>query len=615
MERPRIYQLLPRLFGNTNETRQPNGTLAENGTGKFADISDTALCALRDELHVTHVWLTGIHAQATATDWSEIGKPADDPDLLKGLAGSPYAIKDYADVCPDYAVDPARRIEEFQSLLARAHALGLRVIIDFVANHVARSHRSALVDFGANDDRSKFFSPQNSYFWLQPDSPGGGPPLRLPTVVNGERVSPTCRVLGAGDGFFSGEMTSGRVTGNNAATWAPSLGDWYETVKLNYGYDFTTGTRAFPIAANPSAPLPDTWLKMDAVLAHWQSLGIDGFRCDMAHMVPPEFWAWAIARARARKPNACFFAEAYENDPMKVDSADPALRDSGVMSALLHAGFDATYDDPAYKTLKHIYDGPAWANDLDGTLAAQRPEFFINALRYGENHDEVRLAGRGHWGGIGMDVGRAVCGVLFGISRGPVLLYHGQETGEPADGAEGFGGDDARTSIFDYWSMPEFTKWVNGHRYDGGCLSAQQRGLREFCGRLLAACGAPAFRDGSFIPLNGANTWNSDFGRIEGEPASGHWLYAYLRVPAPGAPPFLIVVNLHRDAAQRNVRVQFSDDARRMLAALPDELLLEDRVGGLAALRITRRELFEHGCVIPELPPLTPAYFELLAPS
>ena len=611
MERPRIYQLLPRLFGNTNETRKPNGTLAENGTGKFADISDSALRALRDELHITHVWLTGIHAQATATDWSAIGKPADDADLLKGLAGSPYAIKDCADVCPDYAVEPARRMEEFSALLARAHALDLRVIIDFVANHVARSHSSTLVNFGTNDDRSKFFSPQNNFFWLQRNSPGGGPPLRLPTVVNGERISPTCRVLGAGDGYYPDEISAGRVTGNNAATWSPSLNDWYETVKLNYGHDFTTNARAFPHARNPDAPLPDTWLKMDAVLAHWQSLGVDGFRCDMAHMVPPEFWAWAIALAQARQPHVCFFAEAYENDPMRVESADPVLRESGVLATLLHSGFDATYDDPSYKALKRIYDGPAWANDLDSTLASQRPEFFRNALRYGENHDEVRLAGHGHWGGIGMDVGRAVCGVLFGISCGPVLLYHGQEVGEPADGAEGFGGDNARTSIFDYWCMPEFAKWVNGHRYDGARLSEAQRSLREFYGRLLAACGASAFRDGAFLALNGANIANSEFGRMPGEPASGHWLYAYLRIAGSAEAAFLVIVNLHRGETFRDVRVVLSDEARGSLAWMTGELTIEDRVGGLASQRVQSGDLFSHGLLIPELPPLTPAYFEI----
>ena len=406
-------------------------------------------------------------------------------------------------------------------------------------------------------------------------------------------------------------MTAGRVTGNNAATWSPSLNDWYETAKLNYGYDFTTGARAFPHAANPAAPLPGTWLKMDAVLAHWQGLGVDGFRCDMAHMVPPEFWAWAIARAHARQPDACFFAEAYENDPMKVEAADPALRDSGVMSALLRAGFDATYDDPAYKTLKRIYDGPAWANDLDGTLAAQCPEFFSTALRYAENHDEVRLAAHGEWGGIGMEVGRAVCGVLFGISRGTLLLYHGQEVGEPAEGVAGFGGGNGRTTIFDYWAMPEFAKWVNDHHYDGAQLSAQQRSLREFYGRLLAACSAPAFREGQFFPLNGANAWNPEFGRIEGEPASGHWLYAYLRVPAAADAPFLVIVNLHRSETFRNVRILLSDDARAALGNAGGAMLLKDRVSGLAPLRIAADATLAGGFVIPILPPLTPGYFEI----
>ncbi len=611
MERIRIYQLLPRLFGNTNETRQPNGTLAENGVGKFADISEVTLRALRDELHITHLWLTGVLAQATATDYAAIGRRADDPDLLKGLAGSPYAIKDCCDVCPDYATDPARRMEEFQSLLDRAQALGLRVIIDFVANHVARSHHSEIVNFGAHDDPSQFFSPQNNFFWLQPDSPGGGPPLHLPTVVNGERVSPTCRTLGAGDGFFSGEMTRGRVTGNNAATWSPSIFDWYETVKLNFGYDFTTGARAFPHAANPSATIPDTWLKMDAALAYWQALGVDGFRCDMAHMLPPEFWAWAIARARARQAHVTFIAEAYENDPMKVEHADPAQRVGGILSALLRVGFDAIYDDPSYKTLKRIYDGPAWANDLDGTLAAQHREFFSSALRYAENHDEVRLAARDEWGGIGMEVGRAVSGVLFGISRGPVLLHCGQEVGEPADGVAGFGGGNGRTTIFDYWCMPEFAKWVNGHRFDGARLSAPQQSLRSFYGRLLGASGAPAFRDGDFIPLNRANTGNAEFGRIEGEPASGHWLYAYLRIAAAENAPFLVLVNLHRSTTFRNVRVLLSDAARNALSHLHGTLLLQDRVSGLAPLRVASHELLAGGLVIPELPPLTPAYFEI----
>ncbi len=607
ISRVRIYQLLPRLFSNTNETRKPNGTLAENGVGKFDDINTDALQSIK-ALGATHVWLTGVLSQATSVDYP--GKPADDPDLLKGLAGSPYAIKDYGDVCPDYAVEPEKRMEEFKALIERAHGADLRVIIDFVPNHVARSHDSKLVSFGHSDDTTKFFSPQNNFFWLQPDSPGGGAPLRLPTVRDGQFISPTCRVLGKGDGLFGPETTTGRVTGNNASTWSPSQNDWYETVKLNYGFDFTTGKRAYPHAGAPDMPVPDTWTKMDAVLAHWQSLGVDGFRCDMSHMVPPEFWAWAISRARVRQPGVFFIAEAYNNDPMKVEGGYELLAHfHNVMIELLNAGFDAVYDDPAYKTLKHIYDGPAWANDLDGVLAAQGPYVFPGSLRYAENHDEVRLAGKGNWGGIGMEVGRPVSGILFGISRGPVLLYSGQEVGEPADGEEGFGGDDARTTIFDYWSMPEMVKWVNGHRYDGARLSPPQKELRAFYGRLLHTCGEPAFRDGEFFPLNAANKDNAAFGRL-GEQASGHWMYAYLR-STPGSAPYLVAANLHRSEGMREVRIQLSAEAQDALSHIDGECVLSDEVGGLPAILTTFGELKTNGVLIPALPHLSVSYFKV----
>jgi len=609
--RPRIYQLLPRLFTNTNETRKPNGTLAENGVGKFADLDAKALAAIHDELGATHVWLTGVLAQATGTDYSAIGKPADDPDLLKGLAGSPYAIKDYGDVCPDYAVDPKRRMEEFKALVERAHAAGLRVMIDFVPNHVARSHESRLISFGHTDDPKIFFSPKNNFFWLQPDSPGGGAPLRLPTVRDGQILSPTCRVLGQGDGLFGPETKTGRVTGNNASTWSPSQNDWYETVKLNYGYDFTTGKREYPHAGAPKLQVPDTWTKMDAVLAHWQSLGVDGFRCDMSHMVPPEFWAWAINRARLRSPAVYFIGEAYNNDPMKVEGGYELLaHHHNVMMELLNAGFDAVYDDPAYKTLKAIYDGPAWANDLDKTLAAQGPYVFPRSLRYAENHDEVRLASKGNWGGLGMEVGRPVSGVLFGISSGPVLLYSGQEVGEPASGSEGFSDDNGRTTIFDYWSMPEVAKWVNGHRFDGGRLSPRQKELRAFYGRLLKTCGEPAFADGIFYSLNGANKDNAAYGRL-GEHASGHWLYAYVRADAMGQSRYLVVANFHRSETLRDVRVQLSAEARAALGSGP--LRLVDKVGGLPDAPVSAGDLEGAGILIPAIPPLSASYFEIQA--
>ncbi|MEP6670786.1 MAG: alpha-amylase family glycosyl hydrolase [Chthoniobacter sp.] len=611
MDRVRIYQLLPRLFGNRNETRRSNGTLAENGVGKFTELNDAALASLR-AMGFTHLWLTGVLRHATATDYSAVGLPADDPDLLKGLAGSPFAITDFFDVCPDYALDSARRLEEFQALVERVHAAGLRVIIDFVANHVARCYSSRgrpELNFGGHDDRARFFDPRNNFYYLQADSPGGGPPLRLPTFADGRAISTTCRVLGGCDGRFDGERDHGRVTGNNAVTWTPGIWDWYETVKLNYGYDFTTGAREYPTAEEPHKPVPDTWLKMDAVLAYWQGMGIDGFRCDMAHMVPPEFWQWVVARARTRHPEVFLVGEAYDNDPMKVGRGN-------VLHDLLSAGFDAVYDDPAYKILKDIYDGPKWANDLDaitgdGTL-------FTHSLRYAENHDEVRLAGAGQWGGIGMQVGRPVSAILFGLSRGPVLLYSGQEVGEPAQGAEGFGADDARTTIFDYWSMPELAKWVNDHRYDGGRLSPEQAALRAFYARLLALVNEPAFRHGEFFALNSANVGNPRYGRRPDEGASGHWLYAFLRYDAASDQRFLVLVNLHRSETFRDVGVWLPGAALEFLRVTAGSAWqFHERLGLEPGHAVAAAVPGGDGVMmqITECAPLSACYFEWLRTS
>ncbi|MBJ7325735.1 MAG: hypothetical protein JHC52_00155 [Chthoniobacterales bacterium] len=625
-ERPRtrIYQLLLRLFGNTNETRKPGGTLEENGTGKFRDLSDGVLAELK-ATGFTHLWLTGVLQQATATDYSSIGEPADDPDLLKGLAGSPYAVRDYYDVSPDYAVDPAKRKEEFKALLDRVHAQGMKVLIDFVPNHVARSYHSSVkpeLSFGARDNHEKFFDPKNNFFYLTPEAQaeGGSAPLRLPTMAAADGVSPR---PGA-DGLFDGEKDFGRVTGNNVISWEPGADSWYETAKLNYGYDFAHPeklVRAYPHGEQREIPWPDTWTKMDAVIAYWQGLGVDGFRADMAHMVPPEFWHWLIARARSRNPDVYFLAEAYNDKKTGVPSGNAqteAVTGGEVMAEMLNAGFDAVYDDPAYDKLKDIYEGDATANDLD----ALRPRDFIhdNALRYAENHDEVRLAAPGEWGGHGMKVGRPVSALLFGLSRGPVMIYHGQEVGEPALGAEGFGGDDARTTIFDYWSMPEFAKWVNGGAYDGGKLSGEQQELREFYRKLLTAADQPAFRDGDFYPLNPENMDNPGYGRLPGG-MSGHWIYCYLRYDKTTGQRILVVVNLHPSEVLRDVRIKFSRRAMRFLgwdtiagsSTVP--VLGQDRLGEVkgeeASLATTPAEMDNPGLLIKELQPMTAAYYDL----
>jgi glycosidase len=275
-ERPVIYQLLPRLFGNANETRKPNGTMAENGCGKFADLDGRALDSLKS-MGFTHLWLTGVLEQASGTAYPD--RPADPADMLKGIAGSPYAIKDCFDVCPDYAVDPARRLDEFKALLDRCREHGLRTIIDFVPNHVARCYDSDVMpghSFGRDDDRACFFARDNHFYYLRPGDPGGGPPLKLPTAGQAGCT-----------GRFDPESDFGRVTGNNAVTWAPSSGDWYETVKLNYGHDFTTGRDTSTLPGENADPttVPKTWRTMDEIIRYWQEMGVDGFRVDMAHMV------------------------------------------------------------------------------------------------------------------------------------------------------------------------------------------------------------------------------------------------------------------------------------------------------------------------------------------
>lgn len=652
--RVRIYQLFVRLFGNTNETRKQNGILVENGVGRFADINDAALSAIQ-QMGFTHIWLTGVLQQATATDYSELGQPADDTDLLKGLAGSPYAIKDYFDVCPDYAQNPAERLNEFERLVERIHAHGLKAIIDLVPNHVARSYGSSVkpdCNFGScgcdgtGDDTTKFFDPQNNFFYLTPDE--NGPPLRLPTWKDGAPRSATCQAVAAlserrnpgadrgpfdsaqkrlrsplqkCDGLFEGETTFGRVTGNNVVSWTPHLNDWYETVKLNYGFDFTDPSksiREYPNAWAPDKPTPDTWKKMDQVIEHWQSLGVDGFRCDMSHMVPPEVWSWAIAQARRRQPEVLFIGEAYDDDPSKVPGSDPVIAGlnwgkGNVMFDLLNAGFDAVYDAPVYRALKRIYDGSGWANDIDREIT----DAFIchNSVRYAENHDEVRLAAPSEWGGVGMEVGRAVSAILYGMSRGAIMLYNGQEVGEPAAGAEGFGGDDARTSIFDYWSMPELVKWVNGHRYDGGRLSTEQKALRAFYGRLVNLVGEPAFQDGEFFPLNPANHDNPRFGRLPGEQASGHWLYAFLRYDRSTEQKFLVLANLHPTSPLQEVRVRLPETAMHFLnlnETANGKIKLSDRLGPARASEIgsTVADALGAGIPISEIPPLTPLYLE-----
>jgi glycosidase len=592
--RPQIYQLMVRTFGNTREAWQPNGTLVGNGCGKFSDINAAALVAIK-ELGFTHVWLTGVLEQASGTAYPT--RPADVADILKGVAGSPYAIKDYFDVCPDYAQDPLRRIDEFRDLLDRCHAHGFKVLIDFVPNHVARSYGSDVrpdLSFGVDDDRGVFFARDNHFYYLRATDPGGGPPLKLPTAGK-----PGC------SGRFAPEQEHGRVTGNNVISWAPAQHDWYETVKLNYGHDFTTGrdTSQLPAAHAAPAAVPKTWRTMDQILAYWQQMGVDGFRVDMAHLVPMPFWRWLVRRAHDRQGGVFFCAEAYDNDPAK-------LTDGQVLDELLEAGFDAVYDDPSYDVVEGIYESGKWANDLDAlTFTGER---FHKSLRYAENHDEVRLANPMVWGGLGMKVGKPVSAVLFGMGRGPLMLYHGQEVGEPAAGVKGFAGDNARTSIFDYAPMPEFVKWVNHGKFDGARLSAEQQALRAWYGKLLRVTQQAAFVAGGFYGLNHANRDNPHFGRLDGDAVSGHWLYAFLRHDPQSAQAFLVVANFHGSATLRQVRVRIPQHALALLGrAAGGACGFADRLDSAWTGPGAGCDLANDGLALPDLAPCSALMLEL----
>ncbi len=619
--RERIYELFVRLFGNTNPRRKRDGTLAENGCGKFADITEAAIQQIA-AMGFTHIWLMGVVRHATTTAYDGPGLPetleADDTDLMKGLAGSPYAIKDYFDVAPDLVLDPARRNQEFRELVDRIHAAGIAVLIDYVGNHVSRAYHSKIrpdLNFGQADDPNLFFAPDNNFFYLGPSDSGGGPPLRLPTYnrENRQPISPTCAVLTDCDGLFAGEMTVGRVTGNNVITWTPSINDWYETVKLNYGFEFTgrrTPQRAFPNATDVTAPVPDTWHKMDAVLAHWQEFGIDGFRCDMAHMLPPEFWAWTIARSRRRNPKVFFMAEAY-NDFLTVKTTAPevlALAEQPLFPSLLHAGFNAVYGHEVYRVIKNLYDGSQWANDIDTVLGGSF--VFNHSVHYIENHDEVRVASPYAWSGLGAKVGRAASAILFGIGRGPVLFYNGQEVGEQAIEAEGFSGADGRTSLFDYWSLPELSKWVNGGAFDGGQLSDEQKDLRQFYSSLITTCGMEVFRSGQFMSLNASNAYNPDFGRLPGETASGHWIYAFLRYDRASQQRLFAIANLHDSHTFHHLHVQLPESAFGFLELKPGVSIVLSELLHRQDFQV-RIENASDGIRLDSLPAFTPYYFAL----
>ena len=471
-----IYQLLPRYFGNTNATNKLYGSKEENGVGKFNDITPKALQELK-KLGINYVWYTGVVEHATMTDYTAYGIKQDDPDIVKGKAGSPYAIKDYYDVDPDLAVDVKNRMEEYQNLINRTHAEGLKMIMDFIPNHVARTYQSdakpaGVIDFGAQDDKTKAYSPQNDYYYIPEKNfvvPAG-------TEAGGAQFSHPLK-----DGKF--DENPAKVTGNNVFSEKPSIDDWYETMKLNYGYDLQNGK-------NYLDPVPPVWTKMRDILVFWAKKGVDGFRCDVAEFVPVEFWHWVIPEVRKINPNMVFIAEAY--DPSKY------------ATYVSYGGFNYMYDKVGlYDALKPLIKNEANATvaTMRKVIQSQEGGLSNHMLRFLENHDEERIASKGF--AQQPEFAKAAMVLTATLGSGPVMIYSGQEVGEQGAGIEGFGGDDNRSTIFDYWGQPQHQQWLNGGKFDGGGLTAAQKSLRTFYQQLLTLVQSnKAIQSGTFTDVS-----------------------------------------------------------------------------------------------------------------
>ena len=530
-----IYQLLPRLYGNRNTTRKENGSIADNGCGKFNDLTTSVLKSIQQK-GVSHIWFTGVIRHATKTDYTAHGIPANHPAIVKGNAGSPYAITDYYDVDPDLAEDVDNRMAEFEALVSRARKARLGVIIDFVPNHVARQYASlckpkGVKDLGADDNRDHGFNPQNNFYYC----PGCSfePYLDL--------------YAGTAEPYHE---EPAKATGNDHFDNKPGQNDWYETVKLNYGVDYYAGGVGY------FNPVPDTWFKMRDILLFWASKGIQGVRCDMAEMVPVEFWRWAIAEVRRQFPDYLFIGEVY----------NPAL-----YRQYVEAGFTYLYDKVGmYDTLRDITAGGS-ATRI--TSAWQSTDDIANHMLYFlENHDEQRIASQFFAGDAFKAVPAFVVSTLFRSC--PYMHYFAQEYGEKGMDKEGFSGCDGRTTIFDYWSVDTMC------RADEGKLTDDEKALADIYSRIMNFARTDKTVSGQSYDLMYANPHSASFNPDR--------QYAFLR--RSGRQLLVVVVNF--DSLDRNIKLNIPEHAFEYLN-LPDGKDIEGEdilTGASVAVRLSSQE-------------------------
>ncbi|WP_226668817.1 alpha-amylase family glycosyl hydrolase [Microbulbifer aggregans] len=497
--KPVIYQVLPRLFGNTKDTNKPWGTIEENGVGKFNDFTPEALEQIR-ALGANYIWYTGALHHAMVRDYSDVGIANDDPDVVKGRAGSPYSVKDYYSVNPDLAEAPGKRLEEFRALIERSHAAGLKVIIDIVPNHVARNYHSlakpeGVRDFGADDDTSVEYARDNNFYYVP------GEPFLVPVAEDGyQPLNGEANPLV--DGKFD-EMPA-KWTGNGSRAPQPAHNDWYEAVKINFGvrpdgsYDFPELPADYAqkdyrehAAFWADKDVPSSWKKFRQITDYWLTFGVDGFRYDMAGMVPVAFWSYLNSSIKMQNPDMLLLAEIYQPD---------LYRDYVRLGKM-----DYLYDKVGtYDAIRAVMEGKAGTDPLVG-IQQSLTGIEDNMLRFLENHDEQRIASPEFAGNA--EAGIPAMVVSATISGAPTLVYFGQELGEPGAGDAGFG-KASRTTIFDYWSVPTVRRWINGGEFDGGKLTAEEQSLRSFYQRLLNFTRASEALGGEYRDLHAYNREN-----------------------------------------------------------------------------------------------------------
>lgn len=472
MEKAIIYQIFTRLFGNTNTTRKHNGTLTDNGCGKLNAFTPAVLRRIK-ELGATHVWYTGVIRHATTTDYTRYGIPRQHPAVVKGNAGSPYAITDYYDIDPDLATNVEKRMNEFESLVKRTHKAGLKMIIDFVPNHVARQYKSiakpeGIADFGENDNTGMQFSPQNNFYYCPEQSFAGDIDL-----YHGEELPY--------------EEFPAKATGNDCFGNRPGRNDWYETVKLNYGVDYCDAGGV----STHFSPTPDTWKKMLDILLFWAGKGVDAFRCDMAEMVPSAFWQWVTTEVRKKHHNVKFIGEVYN---------------PGRYREYINAGFDYLYDKVGmYDSVRGVVCGHRSATDITRQWQTN-DDIADHMLYFLENHDEQRIASDFFAGDARKGIPALMTSAL--MRTNPFMLYAGQEYGERGMDEEGFSGRDGRTTIFDYWSVDSLIHGYSSRRQ----LTKEEKSIEATYKKVLnIATNEKAVTGGKFFDLMYVNPTSADF--------------------------------------------------------------------------------------------------------